>query len=52
MENRKLFCPHCKDDFFTPDGLVVHIKLLHPEFMACLHSTSIGWAHFAYRCLD
>lgn len=46
MKN-KLFCPHCRDDFYTAEGLVTHIKLLHPEFRGCLHNTTLGTTHYA-----
>ncbi|NLF89437.1 hypothetical protein GX563_11525 [Candidatus Bathyarchaeota archaeon] len=43
----KLFCPRCRDDFNTAEGLVTHIKLLHPEFRGCLHNTSLGAIYYA-----
>jgi len=38
---RKIFVPRCIDNFYTAEGLLVHIKLLHPEFMACLRNISL-----------
>jgi hypothetical protein len=48
----KFLCPRCIDNFYTAEGLLVHIKLLHPEFMACLHNISLGAACYAHRHLD
>ncbi|MCW4001458.1 MAG: hypothetical protein NWE93_14595 [Candidatus Bathyarchaeota archaeon] len=44
------FC--CLEQFASAEGLMVHLELLHPAFMACLVNMQIGGAAVSHRHLN
>ncbi len=45
-------CPHCLEHFMTAQGLLIHVKYLHPALLACLVNSSVGATCVAHRHLD